>query len=513
MQGEQGGQSTTLLGWMMVSDCSTYVVSMLPVNIHGDHSKMSGMDSALIREFILSNNQGIELNLIAPGGIDETREIQGGFVHYVSHSSQAHLEKWFDLYWTIIHPEAYLPPALPAELSLQIFGEEIFSVSDLATYYEKINYHSDTLESESKLVRSLGERICSILQYIPKDSTIYWLDFSYDVLNTFLSEIKKKNIKHIFQSHLCMPSSLFEFRRGKDILLAMSKCDEVQFHTQKDCDSFLKQLNLLGMSFPLVSLFTGGIDCGIHDTKWDLERAQTLGLNLAKFPSTVELLMDIKESKYSVPHRFISIDRLDPGKGTHNLLLGIDIFLEGLQLPSAEIQSQYRFYLLMDYFHTAITPLVNTPNSKYVNLVRQQVASLMDKYPGVVFVGENIPNRKIIGVLLENCHYLSTSSCEGLGMAPQEALYVNSEVDSSSSAVISLGSGFGTILKESIANNSFPILYHVGDINGLVKGIRELSSNSTSDLRRRCSRMVVESLIKPRSLSTSLFIGKRNWEK
>jgi hypothetical protein len=493
---------------MVMSECSTYVVSMLPVNIHGDHPKISGMDSALIREFIVSNNRGVELHLIAPSSQNETREIQGGFVHNVAHSSQAHLEKWFDYYWTILHPEAYLPPALPKKLSSQMFGVDICSSSDLTAYYEEVNYHSDSLLSESNLIKSIGEKIISILHDNQDSIVIYWLDFSYDVINTFIPQLNGTKIKHIFQSHLCLPSCLFESSRGRDILQSMSYCDEVQFHTQSDCDSFLSQVKLLGLNSPAVSLYVAGIDCEIYDKDWNLEHAHELGIMNSKFQSTVELLKDIRTSKHSVPHRFISLDRLDPGKGTHNLLLGIDIFLEGLQLPSAEIQSQYRFYLLMDYFHTAITPLVNTPNSIYVNLVRQQVASLMDKYPGVVFVGENIPNRKIIGVLLENCHYLSTSSCESLGMAPQESLYVNSEMGSSSSAVISFGSGFGTILKESVGNNSFPIFYHVGDINGLVEGIRELSSNSTSDLRRRCSRMVVESLIKPRSLTTSLFIER-----
>lgn len=486
-----------------------YVISMLPVNLDGTLEKMTGMDACLIREFVTSSQNNMNLVLFAPGGKSEQKSFNGGRFITIEQTSFDHHRIWFDRDWALLHPEGYLSTILGSSLSNSMFETELSCPADLHQFYRKRFQNPSVPPSEKALVKAMSDALMNEYNTGVIPDVVYWLDFSWSLLETTLGQgAFFPTSRHVYQSHLCMPPSLGSSQEGERILTCMALCDEVEFHTDADCEAFTNQLHHMGLRCPLTSTFTAGVDSSLIEVSLDDKQAIELAHRSITHEESATLLHDIFESRTEVPHRFVSLDRLDVGKGTHTLVSAVHQFLDSQPEGLTELQKKYRFYFLMDYYFHQSSPAVEQPNEIYISEVQRHINALLTAYPGVVFVGENIPNRSVVGALLRNCHYLSGTSQESLGLAPQEALLVNAFLGNGCSAIVSLGSGIGKILQSKLPGSKYPILVSAGDVSAIVSGIYDLINRDVSEQRRHETLTCVERVLRPRMESSTLFNSK-----
>jgi len=143
-------------------------------------------------------------------------------------------------------------------------------------------------------------------------------------------------------------------------------------------------------------------------------------------------------------HRFLCIDRADPGKGLVIYLEAIDTFLNNM--TPAERQ-KYRFFGCHDLINANVQP-ANTIDVKeqYVKVVQQMYAALQLKFPGIVHICAGLPK---YGVLFaaDDCYPVTSASDDGLNLACQEMAYINAVRSRSRMPIIAQGAGFA---KEAI---------------------------------------------------------------
>lgn len=243
--------------------------------------------------------------------------------------------------------------------------------------------------------------------------------------------IRESGVRHVQFEHQLIPPDLDKTPLGDKLLPCYQQADVIFFHTSVYAE---RLANMLTGELPEMRTVDLGIDRGWIDRT--LQRVSDPSHMSARGELTTrqqELIDAVFRARTSVPHRFICVDRMDPMKGTHTVILGIKLFLdEARHREGADYKDRYQF--------ASIHELINidnyaefSPKDQYIRLCKQLYADLQKDHPGVVFVSESFTSehghRDILPALIRGRTALALHGQDGLGLSALEAAYINRNED------------------------------------------------------------------------------------
>lgn len=471
-------------------------------------NKVTGMEASLIREIAMRERSGAkqELTIFADGVPGDPPEIDLPRARVrvrtaapATASQDDRLAFWFDQMWACIHPAAFTAPCVPNDLLIAMYPHRydstLGSFDQMVEHYDRYGVLCRNRQPAADYVA----RFDALIRTIPDGSTVNWHDFFVaDLIQQHGEDLRRRGAFQTFHCFLAHPNELDKSREGQRLLETMAMVDRVYFLTDRYGQIFVEQVNRLGYRMPETRRFDLGIDCTTLDKSLDISRIRAAKLMRSTDKDQRPLIADILETQFTIPHRFICLDRLDNIKGIHVVIRAVDAFLSHQSCCIEALRRLYRFYFLTDYYHRY--PPVDSRNAwhRYADFVRRMlIPSLIAKYPGIVYFSDPVADRRLVGVLLRDAHAITGSVQEGLGLAAQEALYVNARLELPRSAIIGSGGGFAiqTIDRGLGHLAEFPMR---GSIEEFAAAISRIVSTDAQTLRSNTQKLVAES-IAPRS--------------
>jgi len=469
-------------------------------------SKITGMESSLFREIVRRERSYVteRLTILADGTYGDPPEIDLPLarVHVRTAAPSMTSEDdrfafWFDQMWAYIHPDAFTAPCVPKELLVAMYPHRydspLGSLDQMIEHYERYG----VLRRNPQPAGDYVARFDALVSRIHDGATVNWHDFFIaDLILRHGEELRRRGAFQTFHCNLAHSSQLDRTNEGRRLLEAMAMVDRVYFFTDHYARIFREQVSRLGYRMPQIRRCDLGIDCPTLDRSLTLVRTQACAHIL---PPTEEyqraFIDEVLATQLKIPHRFICLDRLDNIKGTHVVLRAVDMFLSQQTCSNAQLRKLYRFYFFMDYYRKY--PQFDGRNAwhRYADFVRRiLIPDLIAKYPGVVYFGDTVADRLLFGVLLRDAHVITGGVQEGLGLACQEALYVNAQLGRPRSAIIGSGAGFAIQTIENGLGHlaEFP---ERGNVEQFVAAISRVVRTDPQTVLSRTQQLVAEAIL------------------
>lgn len=387
---------------------------------------------------------------------------------------------WFGIgCWQCLHPDAHSDKAGDREAIRFILG---FPAETAEVSLEHVLQYCEAKGLPHEVNERFNDRFDVLLESVGPGSVMNWQDFLFvpSVLK-HAERLRAMRVVQTFHLHTTVPESLDRSKFGADLLRAMSEVDAVYLHTDEYIRRAERQLEAAGLRVPVMKRFDLGID---RDTMDEGLRRVNAGNFSTVIPaySTLgdeqkQFVTEVFRSKGTVPHRFISIDRIDPVKGTATVIKAVARFLDGRRAAGetlAEMQSKYRFFFLQPFLRTPFDPR-NLQTGWYGKYVHKLFQDAMERYPGIVFISDSIEGeaRLLVPALLHGAHGMSGGAQDGLNLAVMESAYVNRNMDTT--VISGDGAGFSIQAKSlGLAGNAF--FPKAGDVNAFVQAIQDAIS-------------------------------------
>lgn len=413
--------------------------------------------------------------------------------------------------WQLLHPEAYLPPALPPDISAEMYSASqtrVESVDDLISFLE------ERMEQGLMKERAVNMRWKDPLSKLKAPSVVHWQEFGFiPAILEYGPDLKRRGCQQTFHLHDALPDSLPRSTWGRSLLEALSIVDKVFLHTDSYCATLKTQLEELGLRVPQIRRYDLGIDTG--RLQRSLDRLVT-DEPLESFPGWTELsesqrkvALEIFESRDTIPHRFVCFDRVDPIKAPILTYRAIEQFLDAKiseHISLTELSTQYRFYL----FHETNPQLPEVQphelNLRYAQLAARELRNLCSKFPGIVYALSPFGGdaREILPALVAGCHSISGSAQEGLNLAAMEAAWINTRPNIDADCTIIIGGNAGFSLQVARHGNQdlafFPKSGSVSELAQAIESVVDQKLKSPGILRANLERLVAAE-VEPRGSS------------
>lgn len=388
---------------------------------------------------------------------------------------------WFDEDWTTLHPHGSLRPYQSHEALHAMFkGEYVTPSGSLERTLEHLRLYGP-LKTYPDANIKFNERFDKAFQAIKDGSVVNWQDFFFvPSMLKHADSLRERECLQTFHLHTTLPEELDQFSEGIQLLQAMSKMDQVYLHTDEYVRRLEKLLEKNGLPVPLIRRFDLGVDqlalkAGIQKIRKDNYQEQEMYKSLD--PERKQLIDEVFNTQGTIPHRFISIDRPDPGKGTALLLDATDEYLSSLGEDPDQLREKYRFFFILPD-QDNITDNPYHLKHRYMEYVVDYAQKLALRYPGIVFTSNEVPPG-FIPSLLHDAHVMTGGIQDGLNLACQEGLFVNAVTGTDRSAVIGLGTGFAM---QTVQNEKTRHLAHftrAGSVEDITKAIQNLVATRT----------------------------------
>jgi len=289
--------------------------------------------------------------------------------------------------------------------------------------------------------------------------------------------------------HGAVPISLAQSAIGKNILSAASKVDAVFVHTDEFAGNLRYAFTQVpSLRVPEIHRFDLGIDQRFIDRSLGTITAGNYASTIPGFKSMDdkqrEFIHEVFRTQGSIPHRYISLDRIDPTKGTVNVFRAVDGFLqEQLErfgdLPT--LRRNFRFFFLLE------EPFDNPPDhyhlkDRYIAFAKKLIAQVGGRYPGIVVTAPSITGRQriVLPAPMRGCHGIAGGSIEGCNLAIMEIAYANNDEPTT----IICGKGAG-IVKQALRDGvEDSVLFPpAGDISSFARAFSSIVTRTPDELR------------------------------
>lgn len=408
---------------------------------------------------------------------------------------------WFSDWFSQLFPDAYSKVGNSQDTLSRMYAGEEYS-TQLGSR-ERIAEHNSLygFSQESQIEELFAERFRDFFEHIPEKAIIHWQDYFFaPVMNKFSDLLRSKDCRQIFYLHVSVSQHLAESPKGQELLLAISKMDEVFVHTDIFVERLRAQLKRLGLNVPTIKRFDLGPDrTRLED---DLEQINdTTYRGLPEYKSLADnqriLLDEVVATKDIIPNRFITTDRVNPTKGSENLLLGIEEYLDNLNLPLEELRRLYRFFLVSPQSERNTEEMERHHLTRgYIEKFKETLERLKRKYPGIIFSCDGLPST-FIPMVIDDANFLNASVEEGLNLAVMESIFINGLTRRNRTAM--LGDGAGLAYQLDKDGKKLLLIVARGDIHAVAQGIDEIVRESASGNFLSNNRLFNERILSKRN--------------
>ena len=402
------------------------------------------------------------------------------------------IKRWFGTgCWQWLHPDAHTsvaadPDALRA-MYQEMRSENPGSLEFMLKYCEK---YAPSAVSE----QAFNSGYAALFKEIEAGSVVNWQDYFFaPSILEHADTLRAKGCHQTFHLHTTLPDSLNRSMWGISLLEAMSKVDTVYVHTETYAVRLEKQLLDLGLPIPEIKRFDLGINSAhISQALQRLNRgnyeSEIPGFNTLD-SGQKELIHEVVRSEEKIPHRFINLDRIDPGKGTATVLKAVDSFLTEQMRGGktlAELQSQFRFFFVQQLFDAKDDHPTDI-KAQYAKHVRGEFKQLLDKFPGVVFACGAFSGsaRIVVPFLMRNMHGITGGTQDGLNLAIMEIAKASQNYDTT--VIAGSGSGVAIRAKETgqLDTAFFPTAGSVSAFRAAINDVVKTKQTSPGSLGAR----------------------------
>lgn len=478
-----------------------YLAYAFPFKPTIDGQLDGGLPASVLREVQGRQiNNGASINVISPD--NESMRVDELSINIIA----AELEKtpnadrfgaWFGDMWIVLHPDAHSKSMYPEEVLQSMFPSNKYK-TQLGTLERAIE-HVDSLgfyAMNPRVTEDFAARFEKVILNIPKGAVVNWQDYMFmDAMRMFGDELRKKNCFQTFHLHTTLPEQLHQFSKGRELIEAMSKMDQVFVHTDTYAERLVRQFGLLGYQrTPKITRFDLGIDTlNIQKRLENISPSEVF--NTLEFKNMdskqQEVLTEIISTEQRDDlHRFIIADRADQGKGQSIILDAMDTYLSTL---SGDEKLKNRFYFILPQLDWPIVD--NNPQRQYIEFLRKKLSSLKEKYPQILHYTHGIPP-KFIPVMVRNAHTITGGVQDGLCLTPQEVLKVNALLGKNRNGIIGAGTGFAMQTIRSHPNRAELVNFvrpgNIEDIVYALKRIVKLQNTTPELLGQQTSQFVKE---------------------
>jgi glycosyltransferase involved in cell wall biosynthesis len=496
-----------------------YITYPFKVNdvIHGE-GKSGGLQAVLLGEINRRRKAGVkgDIAILADDENNVVRLPDAGIVIFSAKPERTECwsselyDYWFDQMWAYLHPDAYTREGIPGEIVAAMYPRKYElprgTLEQMFEHYEKYG----VLARSPNVGRRYAARFDPVFRRIRPGSTLNWADFFFaESILRHSERLRSMGVFQTFHHHMHYPQELDRTGEGRRLIKAMSMVDQVFLHTDEYLRRLERHIESFGYRMPTVRRFDLGVDRLTLDQAVTATRASSSELLLKEHVvldlEQQRLVSEVLRSQQVIPNLFICLDRLDPIKGIHVVLEAIDLHLSSLGRSLDYIRRNYRFFFLMQYWRKYWPMNLLSASHLYADHMRRHaIEPLIQKYPGVVFVAENIPKRPLLASLMRNTHILTGGIQDGLGLAVLEGLYVNAKMGAPRSAIIGSGNGFAIQTIESGFSHlaEFPTK---GSVEQFAAAIGRLVQAKPEALRARTSE-IASRIIEKRG--DSIIVGR-----
>ena len=367
--------------------------------------------------------------------------------------------------WCELHPAAHTELAQPSDALAAMFKLGLASSSQqgpgsLSYLQEYIREHAPGRSIAHAFNGKYDNRIAEI----PANSVVNWQDYFFaPSIEKHANGLRAKNVFQTWHLHTTIPDSLSGSQFGNELLRAAALVDVVLVHTQQYANNLGRQLEAMRSNgsinrLPEIRIFTLGIDTQAADLSArlitpdnyrDRLALQSLGLeaNYDALSRRQQAFVDevFRAQAQDLPHRFMSIDRMDPGKGSATVAKATERFLdEATERYGAQyVKENVRFFFLHSQWVDGNADVRNIKEC-YGEFVRGLYENIQRKYPDSVWIAEGISgvNKPFIYAIMKGCTGITGGAQDGLNLACMENAWVNREHPTG----IIVGSGAGVAI-------------------------------------------------------------------
>ncbi len=386
--------------------------------------------------------------------------------------------------WQWLHPDAHID--LSGDFEANRLMLQLDENTPEVTYHTMAEFCNKN-EFKPELDFLFNSRFDNLLASVEPGSILNWQDyfFATSIIN-HSQKLRELDVYQTFHLHTSLPSSLINSTFGQNLLKAMSCVDTVYLHTDEYIERAKKQMKALNLNLPIMQRFDLGIDEEALDKDVGLVKSSNEQLIkiIGHMASNQEkdLVLEILSTQNIIPHRFISVDRIDPSKGNITVIKAVLRFLEKqlkLGVSLEKMNDKYRFYF--------IQPNVNKPfdanhmkNGFYGRYALKLFVHAKNRFPDIVYFSDSLSgnNRQLIPGLMLKAHGITGGSQDGLNLAIQENIYINRKENTS--AICGDGAGFFMHVK-SIGLNDCGFFPKAGNIREFTSCIEQIVSLQIQD--------------------------------
>jgi hypothetical protein len=418
---------------------------------------------------------------------------------------------WFSHRWAQLHPDAHTSNTLDQAVIDRMFtGEYSSTPGSLDHVLEHCEqYPLQDIQNVDFFIARFRRAFNTIVREGTPEMVVNWQDplFFAELQNEYADQLHKVGMYQTCHVHTVLPNSLHRSPWGQIMLESLSRMDRIFVHTEGYRTALERQLAEFSNRHPRIDRFDLMLDLpllrSISDDDTDIHTLPDfLALDDTQKTAVTELLRT-SEGADAVPHRFLCLDRADPGKGVTVLLKAIEDFLDEQRTQGCsmdELRRLYRFFSFHDQL-PASGKSFDSANIKeqYAHVVAERYAALQQKYPGIVYCCKSI-SKTIAVRLMDNCHALTACTQDGLNLAWPETVWVNAYHGRNRFGVMAQGAGFAqeALRRGVIANPEyFP---PAGSVEGFKQGIATLvrKSNEVPNSLGNTARMLAADYIDKR---------------
>lgn len=428
-------------------------------------------------------------------------------------------EEWFYRRWAYLHPDAHTNAAVPQDVldRMYVGADYTTSSGSLERMIEHCNLyplHLERVEAFTARFRGYMENLLRLPSEPDSNRRIInWQDpiFYAELQNEYAQRLRKAGYYQTCHVHTVLPIELNQSSWGTSMIKGLAQMDSVYVHTEgyrRNLEAQLPDTERrpdirrfdLGIDTPLIRKIFAQItddNCLQQIQYADMTQEQK---------NLVDEVLRTKKGAERVPHRFICLDRADPGKGLVTLIDAVDLFLQR-RLEGGEtmqdLRKNYRFFGL----HGLLSIQRKEPDTydlkdRYIAVVRERFDALKQKFPGIVFTCEGM-NKVAAVYMMDDCHALTGTAQDGLNLVWPETIWANAHNDRNRSGIMVRGAGFAQeAIRRGVATSDgppyFPEVNHLEQFVDAMNAIVRIQQNQP-ELLGRSSRQFVEEYIDQRT--------------
>jgi trehalose-6-phosphate synthase len=373
----------------------------------------------------------------------------------------------------------------------------------------EVHAFADTHATGESAHSGFNRRFHNAIAGIQPGEIMNWQDYFFlPAVEAFAQPLRDNGVFQSFHLHTALPESLDQSEWGRKAITAMALVDVVLVHTDTYAKRLSEQFKRLGIEAPEIRRFDLGIDLeGIDKSISEINpgnyTSKVQGF-LALPKQTQEFIDEVFRTTESIPHRFMSIDRIDPQKGSLTVLRGIEEFLESrtaLGATMIDLRNNFRFFLLNSGLNRDLSAAEpHDITSNYTRAYQREVARVCSKFPGIVFCSDAVSGsaRDVVPALLRGTHGITGGAQDGLNLAIMEDIYANRDADVG--FIAGSGAGFAMRMAEQRLNDStfFRPANSSQQFASAIQEIVHLKESAPSILQSRKAPFVTE-IIKRKS--------------